>query len=247
MSDIAKAIEIEPGLSLQVLKVANSAWYQREGKIDTVLEAINNLGIYNVYQIVISTTVCRVFQKIDSDLIDMTTFWKQSVQMACATRTLAGVIKHTRQEALFTAGLLAYTGRLVLLLSQPEKTAECILQSKKTATPLCLIEQEQLGFDHSDISYHLLKAWKLPESLYLPARYYCKPDQSPETIRKDTSLLYLGHYMQYTYWTGLRMTDPPGILNHQATLITTINEAKLPELARQAHELYEQAMSIYEF
>jgi len=194
--EIAAVIMTDTSLSARTLELANSAWYGQQRKIDSIDYAVTTLGTAAIQQLVLATSITRIFRGIDVKFIDLNTFWQQSLNLACHAQTVAIKVSNKDAVRLFSCGILCYIGKLVLYISEP-KIADIILnRCKARKIPQHIIENEILGFNHSDISAALLKDWLLPDSLCDPVQYYLYPSKQSKVHRKDASILNVADYIQ---------------------------------------------------
>ena len=63
MSDLAKAISIDPAMTARVLRVVNSAFYGFPREIETITRAVSILGMQSIHDMVLATSVTSVFSK----------------------------------------------------------------------------------------------------------------------------------------------------------------------------------------
>jgi HD-like signal output (HDOD) protein len=89
LQEIGKIISTDPPLSVEVLKIVNSAFYGLPSKVTTVFHAMNLLGINTVKNLALSFTLVKNFQTNSSVSFDYTLFWKDSLIGAVAARLLA--------------------------------------------------------------------------------------------------------------------------------------------------------------
>jgi HD-like signal output (HDOD) protein len=190
MADIGKVIAKDPALTARLLRVVNSSYHGFQGRIDTISRAITVIGINDLYNLVIATTVVDRFGTIPCELADMTSFWMRSVNCAVIARLLAkhSAVLHT--ERLFLAGLLHDIGSLLLYHKMPEQALKVLLAANHDRRLLADLEQEIIGYTHAEVGRELLKLWGLPESLYETVGQYLRPDQA-ESHQLDTHLLYM--------------------------------------------------------
>lgn len=190
LADIGKVIAKDPALSARLLRIVNSPFYGFQAKIDTISRATAVIGIDDLTNLVIATTVVDHFGKIPSELIDMTSFWMRSVQTAVIARLLAkhSAVLHT--ERLFLAGLLHDIGSLVLSQKMPEQYLRVLLATDHDRRLQAGFEHELIGFTHADVGRELLKSWGLPESLYETIGNYLDPTDA-QVHKLDTHLLHM--------------------------------------------------------
>jgi len=235
LAEIADAIAYDPALTLRTLELANSAWYKRNHRISDVAAAVQTIGMSTLYIIIFSSAVTRNFQGISTDLVNMNIFWKQSIRMAVAARMLANKNNLSMPISLFTAGLLSYIGKLILYTSEPAISQKILRQSKQKMVSHYTVERDLLGFSHCDISAGLMEKWRFPDSLHVPIRYYMRPLETPENYRLSAAILYLAHYLQFTYAGDFSLTDPLLPLDPDITNLLDVKESDLPYLAHESH------------
>lgn len=189
MADIGALIGKEPALSARLLRLVNSSFYSFQSKVETISRAIAIVGIDDLYNLVATCVVDR-FAKIPSDLVDMTAFWMRSVHCAVISKLLSRQCAQLNVERLFLAGLLRDIGSLVMYQVMPEQSAKVLLAINQDRRLLLGFEQEIIGFTHAEVGRELLKAWRLPESLYEVVGCCPAPD-SAVTHKLDAYLLGL--------------------------------------------------------
>lgn len=245
ISEITKIILLDPGLSMRTLELANSAWYKREKSIAKIGDAITVMGISALYQLIFSASVTRVFLNIETELVDMKTFWQQSARMATTAQSISSQIEHDSPISCFTCGLVAYIGKLVLYTTAPYFAQQILTRSKQDALPQHQVEMDLLGYDHAEIGAELMKKWNVPESLFEPVRYYIHPESAIEKYRDKSCILNIAHYLQYTYARNIGLTDPLGPINEFSMNHLSIDTQTLPSFARNAEVLYADAINIF--
>ncbi len=165
---LARLIRMDPTLTGQVLKTANSPFYRGLGSVDTINDAVVRLGQDEMVNIVMKVLHQQNFRS-SHPLIRpyQIRLWNHSV--SCAIGSL-WTVKYLSMEDLtskaFIAGLLHDMGKLYLLTAI-EKT----FQSKTAAfkPPPQLIDKI-LDNLHSAMGYNLLTKWHLPEQYRIIAR-----------------------------------------------------------------------------
>lgn len=166
MVNIAEVIEADPALSIRVLKLANSAFFSLPGQVASILEAIRYVGIQHVQDIVLATEVMQRFDAIPTELVDIYSFWRDSIRCAVLSRQLAGSISGTpMHEQMFLAGLLHRIGHLVMYQRIPELARKALLEHRCRQLPIYEVERDLMGFDHAQLGAALAQQWQLPKLL----------------------------------------------------------------------------------
>ncbi|MBD9361417.1 HDOD domain-containing protein [Methylomonas fluvii] len=190
LADIGKVIAKDPALSARLLRVVNSPFYGFQAKIDTISRAVTVIGIDDLSNLVLATTVVDRFGKIPDELIDMTSFWMRSIHCAVIARMLAKASAVLHTERLFLAGLLHDIGSLLLSQKMPEQYLRVLLAADHNRLLLAGFEQELIGFTHAEVGGELLKTWGLPESLYETIGCYLSPADA-QIHKLDAHLLHM--------------------------------------------------------
>lgn len=177
-SHLADVVSRDTSLTTKLLRLVNSAFYGFPAKIDTISRAIAILGTNELTTLALGISVVQYFENIPGSLINMKNFWKHSIACGVLSRILASLKVGLSEERFFVAGLIHDVGRLVMFKRLPFASTQALLLSRSTQSPLLDAEQEIMGFDHSEVSGALLKAWRFPATLELPARHHHSPEKS---------------------------------------------------------------------
>ncbi len=167
MTKVAEVISQDPGLTMRILRMANSPAYGISQEIDSVAKAVTIIGTQKVRDIALATSAVETFDGIPNDLVSMDDFWMHSIYCAIIAKYLASKTKVKNPDGLFVAGLLHDIGQLVLFKEFPElsrKSLEYVLDDTED-TELYIAEQEFIGFDHAMVGSALAKNWHLTPML----------------------------------------------------------------------------------
>ncbi len=167
MEDLAKAITLDPGITANVLKLANSAALGLPRQVSSVHEAVVRIGMKQVYQIALSSSLKPIVDnRLDGYDLEDGFYWRHSIAVAIASEKIA-VGKRGVGDA-FTAGILHDVGKQVIsefIMRESESFEE--IDMTKTFDE---IERELLGIDHSELGASVLEKWQLPTPLINVAR-----------------------------------------------------------------------------
>ncbi len=146
-------------LSANVLRMANSAYFEVPYTVGTVTDAVAKLGFTNVRSLVISIGLTGSFKSIPG--IDARQFWRHSLHTAVVSRHLGAQVA-IKPDLAFTVGLMHAIGELVMHLGMPQEmqavdAAQRLLDPNRLAT-----EQATFGYTHADVGAELARRWKFP-------------------------------------------------------------------------------------
>jgi HD-like signal output (HDOD) protein len=193
---LAEVVAYDPGLTVRVLKLANSVYYGRAHRVETVAQAVTLIGTSDLRHLVLATSTAQAFRTIATAVIDMDAFWQHSVCCALATRSLATRCQPHDKERGFVTGLLHDIGYLLIGHQAPTK-AWTILSRTELDNERYPLEQELLGFTHADVGAELLKSWELPASLWEPVECHHAPVEAT-LFPVDAALLHIGNILANT-------------------------------------------------
>ncbi len=165
MQDIAQLIVYDPGLTARLLKIVNSAYFGFAAKIDTVNHAVSILGVQQIEDLILTTSIADALGDYECEHLDVKQFWLRSVYRAIAARDLAGVCNLMDSERMFVGGLLSGIGHLIMYQSVPILAQQAQRLARESGRPLHQCEHEVMGFDHAGVAALLMKNWQLPPSL----------------------------------------------------------------------------------
>ena len=194
LQEIGKIISTDPPLSVEVLKIVNSAFYGLPSKVTTVSHAINLLGINTVKNLALSFSLVKNFAVNSSVSFDYTLFWKDSLIGAVAARLLAEKILPKYSEDAFFLGLLHNIGILALLQCMPKQYSLVLKEMQASDFDYHEAEDQILGFTHMAVGEYLVKTWGLPETFSAPVGCHHHPADLSTTdkdIVKLTGILHL--------------------------------------------------------
>lgn len=179
-ADLASVLEKDPALTGRLIRLVNSALYALPRKVGTIRQAIVIVGFRSIQQLVLSTSVVKMFKGGGDDLFSPYTFWKHSIATALATQPLAREIRLHDPEEAFTAGLLHDIGHLLLAEYQTEVFRQILETCAETGQSALEVERSILGYNHGSVGGALMDYWKFPLHLVDAVQYHHTPSRAPE-------------------------------------------------------------------
>lgn len=189
-ADIGRVISHDAPLSARLLKIANSVFFGFPSQIDTISRAITVIGTRELRDLILATSVIRLFKGLPNDLVTMEDFWRHSVCTGLAARSLATQRGEQVVERYFVAGLLHDIGSLLVYRKIPELAREALLRARYNNEALYRAEQDVMGFDHSAVGAEILRKWKLPEFLQETTEFHHTPTMA-QLYPRDVALIHI--------------------------------------------------------
>lgn len=201
VAEIEEILRYDPGLTANVLKLANSAYFGIPSKIGSLKQAVILLGLKNLTQLVVASCVSAIMDKsVPGYNLSPGDLWRHSVAVSIAAEALVKDHKRVDVEDVFTAGLLHDVGKLVLGYFVNEEL-EAIRSIAAKGVPFVVAENMILGTDHAEIGAHILAHWNLPADIINAVRWHHDPD-SPDACTTQMDVVYLANVLCQASDTG---------------------------------------------
>jgi len=165
MQEISRLMEVDPAITAQILKVANSAYYGLRSKVDTVPRALVVLGVNEITNIILSLSLFKSFPNAGASDFDRKAFWTHSGVVGFLSRFFAQRFAVPTHGEEFTAGLMHDIGKIVLDQYFHEAFHEAIVQMEGHTEPGWQIERNLLGMNHADVGAWLGTRWEIPQNI----------------------------------------------------------------------------------
>ncbi len=163
-SALKECITRDPALTCKVLRVVNSSLYGLHRPVADLNQAIGLIGIKPLKLLALGFSLPdELFAEVAARELEW--YWTNTLTRAVAARLIAEQLWRQPGDEAFIAGLLQDIGILVLLHELGEPYAKFLAGIIEEKCHLAALEQDTLGFDHSQLSAELLSRWQLPERL----------------------------------------------------------------------------------
>ncbi len=200
ISEISKFIEKDQTLSLKVLRLANSPYYNRGLEIKSIRQATVFLGIETIKEIVFSTTIIKNLNvKIGQNFYDLGMFWKHSVATGYIAKWLSRELKIGNPEEAYSLGLLHDYGKIAFILLETELYRKVIETVKKTGKDYLNVEKMIFGLTHSEFGGEVAKRWNLPKVYEEVMRFHHK---MVDGLENDTMVALVGFSNDFSKQLG---------------------------------------------
>ena len=149
---ITDIIMSDPGLASRLLKIANSALYGLNAKVETINHALSIIGSDQLSEMALATSMVSRFDGVPTGLVDVEKFWQHNVACGVAARYIAVHKNLDHPEWYYLAGVLPDLGKLVLLKEIPEDYANVLAEIREDSTlRLTQVESRILKFNHAQV------------------------------------------------------------------------------------------------
>ena len=163
---VSELVNDDLGLAAEIVRTANSPYFGVSGRIDSVQQAINFLGLSQVFSLVTGVMLRRVFPRNDPLMDEL---WDNSAKRAAIMALLARKAALPADRA-YTVGLFQDCGVVVLAALSPNY--------RLTWQQICwlpdatLEERSENAIDHPTISASLVQQWGLSDEIEYAVRMH---------------------------------------------------------------------------
>ena len=160
LNQLAGFIRADPGMSVEVLRLANSPMFGARREITGILHAIAMLGLNRIKSMVMTVAI-RDFLAPVRQAVVFAPCWRHCLATAFLCEAIAAGGPHDPDNS-YTAGLLHKIGQLALIAVRPAEYQAIVQRSREEDLPLGRLERECFGLDHAEVGLRLLEKWKMP-------------------------------------------------------------------------------------
>jgi len=163
IEDIGAVISRDIGMTAQVLKLTNSAFFGLPRQLASADEAVAYLGLETIKSLVLSIHAFSQFEKTETGPLKIESLWNHSMQVAGLAKRISkleGQESNAAEEA-FTSGMLHDIGKLVLSVNLPKDYTEAT-RLAQSGMELPAAEEQVFGANHADVGGYLIGLWGLP-------------------------------------------------------------------------------------
>jgi HD-like signal output (HDOD) protein len=207
---IGEAIEKDPDLTARLLRLGNSSFYGFSTRLTTVTEAISLIGIQQVQDLILASSIVERFAGVAEEFVSMESFWRHSLACGIGARLIAMERRLPKADKFFVAGLLHDIGRMVLFSQAPQWAQKVFQLYSSERLLLREAEARVLGYDHQQIGEALLRYWKYPLNLVVAVGFHHQPG-GPDIAREEAAVVHLSDYLVNAMQigsSGERMVPP---------------------------------------
>ncbi len=194
IQEIEDVLRLDPGLTANVLKLTNSAFFGLPTKVGSVKRAIMLLGLKKLKQLIMASCVSAVMDKdIPGYDLPAGELWRHSIAVSVAAEGLVRELDLEGGDDIFTAALLHDVGKLVLgqFIDDDYATLEAVAGDNVSFE---IAEKEVLGTDHAEVGARILEQWSLPSELVHAVRWHHNPEMS-DAIHSSTDIVHVANML----------------------------------------------------
>lgn len=183
-ADIADSVSLDPGLSVKLMRIANSAAFSPLKRVENITQAIALVGLSQLESLVLGVGVAKSIPNKLYPWHDPADFWLASAKRAMLAQELAKTLCPAKESECFTAAFLQDMA-LPFLACHRQGEYESVLEKwHLNGGDLASLEHEVFKWDHAKVASWICNEWELPENIALAIHNHHDPntDNDPETL-----------------------------------------------------------------
>src|SRR5688500_11664048 len=166
-SQIAAVIRRDPSLCARLLRMVNSVYFGLSTRVNNIEEAVFFLGLRQIRELSMATPVIEELDQLQqkaSPILPWKDLWSHSIGTAILTREiLASTPLHIDDDTDYLIGLLHNVGKVVMAYAFPDELSTLITCTAADPLAYSRLEQETIGWDHTQIGAHYIARHQLSE------------------------------------------------------------------------------------
>jgi HD-like signal output (HDOD) protein len=210
---LAGIISKDPLMSMNVLKISNSAFYRLPNKVTTVDHAVKLLGIKEITGICIA---CGAYQSLkpsqNVETFDFDDFWRHSVATGVVSRRLSQELEILDHNVIYFLGLLHDVGKVVLDRIAHDIYKVVIKTTREENVTIREVEQRLIGASHDMVGGWLMEKWKLPWTFVDVAKYHHAVKEAPEDNKAAIAIISFADRLAWLHYLGVESNFDASIL-----------------------------------
>jgi HD-like signal output (HDOD) protein len=176
--DVAAALQIDPAMTANVLRLANSAHHGMSGRVRSLEFAVTVVGFSAV------RSMAATFAAVVAGAPTPQGFWERATASAAATAVTAPQVGAVRVEG-FSVGLLHELGDYLLFRRDPEAHAGLVLEAANwDCRRRCRHERARFGTDHGALLAESLESWHFPEDFVAAYASHCETNRAGSPLAR---------------------------------------------------------------
>ena len=197
IQEVAQCFRYDPGITANIIKIANSSLFPSVVKAGTLQEAIVRMGFRQTLQLLLGMSLAPVLRAPVSGYgLESGQLWDAAISGAIFAEIISRKFKLKTSDLLFTCCMLRDVGKIILgsFLAQERQLAEGL-----EGQPFDMLEQEVFGIDHAEAGAILMESWHMPGEFAAAARWHHRPAMysGPQSIAMIVKIVHVADILSY--------------------------------------------------
>ena len=195
VQQVAAAVQREPALVTDVLRFANSSFFNPSGKqIIDVEDAVVRLGQNRVGELAVTTATAAAVAQENIPFMPLAPVWRRCLAAGICMEVLTEQSNYRESaDGLFVTAVMQPMCRVIVASLFPRQYERMLKQCLFEGKSLTELEQKILPETPGAIAADVLSLWGLPEEIHRPLRHATLPfhllSELPEFVRQRVEFI----------------------------------------------------------
>ena len=166
LRSLGNIISRDPAMVMNVLKIANSAYFGMQQKVNSIGHALMIIGLLNIKTVLYQDGLLRLLKtgsSTESFMID--SLWEHATLTSVCASHIQSLFDGLDKGALFTLGLLHDIGKFVMNELAPTNESAMDPLSVSVTEFTIRDEEKVYGVNHAAVGRLLFDQWGFPEQM----------------------------------------------------------------------------------
>lgn len=192
--DLLEAVEFDAALAMRIMRSVNSSYYSLQNKVADLKLAITLLGFKEIRNLAMTAYVAQLFKSGQGHgPYTRQGLWNHLIGVGSVARLIAQTCNRVPPREAYLSGLLHDIG-LILIDQYLNKPFCQVLDALEPDVCVCDVEDEILGFTHTELGEFVAQQWHLPDHLVASIRHHHKPELYRGAHREMACVVALANF-----------------------------------------------------
>ncbi|MBU1041678.1 MAG: HDOD domain-containing protein [Proteobacteria bacterium] len=178
---VGEIVAEDVGLTANLLKLVNSAYFGLARPIAAPQQAVIVLGVNVIRSVILSLHVFKSFETSLEQSFSLSKLWAHCMRTASIARGIAKFEGLAKEEAdnAYIAALLHDVGKLLLNAQCQSECKDIYAEVRESNRLVAEVEAEVMGLTHAQVGAYLLGLWGLPPAVVNAVARHHAEDPEP--------------------------------------------------------------------
>jgi len=179
MADIAQLIQYDPVMTVDILKICNSAYIGLKRPAESIKDAVNMLGTDQIIELALVKSSAQVLSGDRKGYgLEQGDMWRYSVYSAVIAKQVAVRLGLKNKSTIFTAALIKDIGKIILEKYVSKDFQKINALVKDSGYSFREAEKKVIGIDHAEMGALIAKIWKFSPRMIKLIHHHHLRDES---------------------------------------------------------------------
>ncbi len=185
--EVVEVIQYDQSITVEVLKLCNSAYFGLRRNVHSLREALVMIGFDQLLEMILCRESSRFFYHPCKGYdLEYGALWRHSIVSALLSGIISKRLGQEMSPTHFTAALIHDIGKVVLSEFVEDYFGEIKQVMEKKGLAFIEAEKEVLGIDHAELGGRIVEKWNFPKVIASCVRFHhypCSTREDQEMVR----------------------------------------------------------------